>query len=461
MRVARIPACLLAAALSLTGTAGAQKGDWIGTWTAAAVPTPVPATLPLGKQDVTVRQVVHISQGGKRVRITFTNEFGAEPLHIAAAHVAFLSVGSTILTETDKGLTFGGKADVTIAPGQFAASDALVERVPSFSDLVITTVIPQQPMSRITVHSLGLTTTFFQPGAPVDAKQFDSPGSVPPGITPPDVSAPIRSVAQGQSPAQEPIVKAQHTGPTTSATSMDGAVTKATSWYFLKDVEVNREKKSAAVVTLGDSITDGARSTPETNRRWPDVMAALFTVPGPLLGKTPPTLAFTVLNAGISGNRILHEGAGPSALDRFDRDVIRQPGARYVILLEGINDIGNMNRAPADAITEQQLIDACTTMANRAHAAGLKFIAATVLPYNGAKYYSEDGEQIRQHLNAFLRTSPLMDGVIDFDKITSDPANPGHMLPKYDSGDHLHPSDAGYAAMGAAVDLKLFAKKKK
>jgi lysophospholipase L1-like esterase len=401
---------------------------------------------PIGKQDVTLRQVVHISQGGKRMRITFTNEFGTTPLHIATAHVAFLSAGSKILTTTDKALTFNGKADITIAPGQFASSDAVVETVPIFSDLVISAAIPQQDLPTLTYHALGLTTTFIAPGDQTTALQFDPPAAVPPSISAPDVTAPIQSPA-----GTKPIVSG--TGaPTTEPGNTATLLARTSSWYFLKNVEVDRTRKSAAVITLGDSITDGAQSTPETNRRYPDVLA-------PLLAANKKTAALSVLNVGISGNRILHENAGPSALNRFERDVLSQPGARFVILLEGINDIGNMHRAPADAITEEDLLGAYKTMADKAHAHGLKFFVATVLPYGGAKYASEDGEQMRQHVNAFIRTSPLLDGVIDFEKAVQDPEHPERFLGKYECGDHLHPNDAGYAAMAAAIDLKLFRKK--
>lgn len=407
------PLCVLALLLPTAGFAQ-KDSDWVGTWTSAAMPLAQPsdkAKLPLGYDDVAVRQVVHLSQGGKRLRVAFTNEFGTTPLHIRAAHVAFLAAGSKILPATDKALTFGGSPEITIAPGQFAYSDAVKETVPIFSDVVITTSIPSQTMPTITYHALGMTTTWFAPGADVAVPEFVLPAS----------------------------------GDTAA-----GAI-KTSSWYFLKTVEVDKARHSAAIVTIGDSITDGARSTPDTNRRWPDQLA-------PLLAANKKTKRLSIMNVGISGNRVLKFGAGPSALDRFDRDVVKQPGAKYVVLLDGINDIGNMHRAPVDAITEKEMLDAYTTLANKAHAAGLKIIAATLLPYEGAKYYSEDGEQIREHLNAFFRTSKLFDGVIDFDKIIADPQHPLRFNPKYDSGDHLHPSDAGYTAMAAGIDLKLFRK---
>ena len=438
---------LAALLLALSIPAMAQD-KWLGTWTSAAMPVSPTASqkMPIGKQDVTLRQLVHISQGGKRMRITFTNEFGTTPLHIAAAHVAFLSAGSKILPETDRKLTFAGQPDITIAPGQFAASDAVVETVPIFSDLVISTAIPQQDLPVLTAHALAMQTTFIAAGDRTGALQFDSAATVPPGVSPPDMTAPLQAPA-----GVAPIVPSE--GRPTAAGDSPMLLARTTSWYFLKNVEVDANRKSGAVVLLGDSITDGAQSTTETNRRYPDLLA-------PLLASYKKTKALSVLNVGISGNRILHTNAGPSALDRFDRDVLQQPGARYVVALEGINDIGNMHRAPADAITEQALLDAFTTMASRAHAKGLKFIVATILPYGGAKYDSPDGELIRQHVNAFLRTSPLFDGVIDFEKTMQDPQHPDRLLPKYECGDHLHPNDAGYAAMAAAVNLKLFRKKK-
>lgn len=443
----------LALALGLllpSATATAQSNDWLPTWGTAEMLLPPTADaakkLPIGKQDVTLRQVVHISQGGKRMRVTFTNEFGTTPLRITAAHVAFLSAGSKILTNTDHALTFGGQPGITLAPGQFASSDAVAATVPIFSDLVISTAIPTQDLTAITYHAAAHATTFIASGDMTTAEQFNSPAAPPPGMPAPDVAAPLTA------PVGDKPITTSETHPRTTTGGSSNLLAQTTSWYFLKDVEVDRTRKSAAVITLGDSITDGTGSTDETNRRWPDVLA-------PRLAAGKKTAALSVVNEGIGGNRILHEGSGPSALDRFNREVLSQPNARYVLMLEGINDIGNMHRAPADAITEQQLIDAFTNLAGQAHSKGMKFIPATILPYGGAKYYSDDGEAIRQHVNTFIRTSPLFDGFIDFDKVTRDPDHPDRLLAKYDHGDHLHPSDAGYAAMGAAIDLKLFRKK--
>jgi lysophospholipase L1-like esterase len=409
--------------------------DWVGTWTASNMPLqPAPGEkqLPIGHQDVTLRQVIHISQGGKRLRITFTNEFGTTPLHIAAVHVAFLSAGSKILPATDHPVTFGGQPGVTIAPGQFLASDAVTETVPIYSDLVISAAIPAQALPRISYHGLAMTTTFIAPGDQTTVEQFNASGAVPPEIRRPDVTTPATPITSGGAP---------------------DLLAQTTQWYFLKNVEVNKTRKSAAVITLGDSITDGARSTPETNRRYPDVLA-------PLLGSNKKTKGISVLNAGISGNRILHEGTGPSALDRFDRDVATQPGARYVILLEGINDIGHIVAPPLLPVTAAEIIEGMKTIAQRSHAKGLVIFAATLPPCGGSKYYQPETEAIRQQVNSFILTGGTFDGVIDFDKAIRDPQHLEQMLPKYDSGDHLHPGDAGYAAMAAAIDLKLFRKKR-
>jgi lysophospholipase L1-like esterase len=213
-------------------------------------------------------------------------------------------------------------------------------------------------------------------------------------------------------------------------------------------VEVMAPAGTGAVVTFGDSITDGARSTADTNNRWPDQLARR------LAGRKGGGVA--VLNAGISGNRVLGDGAGVSALARFDRDVLMQTGVTHVVVLEGINDIGIARNNPSP--TAEDLIAGHKQLIDRAHARGLKIYGATLTPFEGAPYYTPEGEAKRQALNKWIRSSGAYDGVIDFDMITRDPAAPTKFLPAYDSGDHLHPGDAGYKAMGDAVDLALFGK---
>ena len=379
---------------------------WIGTWAAASAPYPMqepkPTDIGIGQTDLTLRQVVHISQGGETTRIALTNEFGTTPLTISAAHLAFLSANDAILPATDHALTFSGQASVTIPPGAFISSDPLKVKLPIFSDIVISLHIPAQPIPVLTMHSFADQTNYVATGDQTSAANLTDP-------------------------------------------------TKVTSWYLLKDVEVNGGRKSAAVVTLGDSITDGAASTIDTNRRWPDVLATR-------LATWKKTKHLSVLNEGIGGNRVLHNGWGPRALDRFDRDALNQPRVKYIVILEGINDIGRATKPqqPDDAITAQQLIDAFQQLVTRAHARNIKVIGATITPFEGAGYYGAEGETIRQTVNQWIRTSKTFDGVIDFDKAAQDPATPSRFLPKHDSGDHLHPSDQGHAAMGAAIDLKLF-----
>jgi len=226
-----------------------------------------------------------------------------------------------------------------------------------------------------------------------------------------------------------------------------------TSWCFVKgiDVSTNAADHAAAIVTFGDSITDGAQSTYDMNRRWPDVLAAR-------LQADKKTAHLSVLNQGIGGNRVLHDGYGPSALARFDRDVIAQSGAKYLIILEGINDIGHLKNPhePGDIITADDLIFGLSQLVTRAHQHGIKVFGATLTPYLPTGYSTPQGEQVRVAYNQWIRTSGVFDGVIDFDKITQDPAHPDQLLPDYDSGDHLHPKDAGYKAMGDAIDLSQF-----
>jgi lysophospholipase L1-like esterase len=239
--------------------------------------------------------------------------------------------------------------------------------------------------------------------------------------------------------------------------TLEGAKTLP-AWYFLKGIDVlepvQNHDLGGSIVAFGDSITDGAHSTPDTNGRWPDVLARR-------LHDDKRTAGLAVLNEGIGGNRVLHDTTGPSALERFDRDVIAQAGVKYVIVMESINDIGHATdpEKPYDVVSADDLIAGLTQLAERAHIHGIKVIGATLTPFVGAKYQSAAGETMRTAVNTWIRTSPLFDGVIDFDEITRDPANPAMFLPAYDSGDHLHPGDAGYKAMGEAIDLKLFTDK--
>jgi lysophospholipase L1-like esterase len=352
--------------------------------------------------DTTVREVVHISAGGESLRVRFTNEFGSDPLTLNDAHVAVSAGGAAIKVGTDHPLTFGGAVTVQIAPGAAIWSDAVNLTAAPLSDVAISFHVPAQVMRAETYHAFA------------DQENW---------------------MVQGDA---------------AWAATLPSAV-KLTSWYFLSGVDVAATDGSRAVVTLGDSITDGALSTVNANRRWPDVLASR-------LSQERGTEHVAVLNEGIGGNRVLNEGFGPAAVARLDRDVLAQNGAKYLVILEGINDIGRMQRmqAPEDEITAQAMELGLRQIADAGHLHGLKVYGATLTPYGGAGYYSDKGEQIREEVNQWIRTSGTFDGVIDFDQITRDPLNPNRFNPLYDSGDHLHPNDAGYKAMGEGIDLKLF-----
>jgi len=381
----------------------AQHPQWVGTWAAAPMLAAGGFTVhPFSA--VTLREIAHISNGGQQVRLRFTNEFGLDPLTIADAHVAVSAGGGQIKDGTNHAVTFGGAATVRIAPGAAIYSDPVALPVAPLSDVAVSFFLPAQVMRAETYHS---------------------------------VAAQDNYVAEGD---------------VAGATALAQASTLR-SWYFFDGIDVPALEGARAIVTMGDSITDGAASTPNTNRRWPDVLAAR-------LKQEHGLEQVSVLNVGIGGNRVLNEGAGPSILSRLNRDLLAQNGVRYLVVMESINDIGRLAKltAPEDDVTAQQLELALKQIADVAHEHGIKAIGATLTPYGGAGYSSEKGEQVREDVNNWIRNSGAFDGVIDFEQITRDPANPTHFNPLYDSGDHLHPGDAGYKAMGEGIDLKLFSK---
>jgi lysophospholipase L1-like esterase len=243
-------------------------------------------------------------------------------------------------------------------------------------------------------------------------------------------------------------------GDFTAATAMPDAAATRLSYYWLAAIEVDAPAGTPLIVAFGDSITDGSRSTPDTNSPWPAVLATR-------LAADKSTAHIAIVNAGIGGNRLLSDGTlfqGVSALARLDRDVLNQPGLKWLIVLEGINDIGNgtAQLTTAPAVTADDVIWAYRQVIARAHTQGVKVIGATLTPFEGANYFREEGEKIRQAVNDWIRTSKAYDAVIDFDAVVRDPANPRRIKPEFDPGDHLHPNDAGYKAMADAVDLKIF-----
>ncbi len=399
-----VPLNLLALAVGgLCYAQPAQQAQWVGTWAAS----PMLASggwRERALSSVTLREVVHISAGGQRVRVRFTNEFGTEPLTLSDAHVALSAEGASIHEGSDHVLTFGGASSVRIPPGAAIFSDPVDFAVAPLSNLSISFYLPSQILRNETFHDFADQDNYLADG---------------------DVSG-QRDLAQS---------------------------TKLPSWYFVDGVDVSASPDSRAIVALGDSITDGALSTHNANLRWPDILAAR-------LNQDPKLSHVSVLNEGIGGNRVLNDGYGPNALARFDRDVLSQSGVRYLIILESINDIGHLARAqgPDDTVTAGQLEHGLQQIADAAHVHHIKVFGATLTPYDGAGYYSDKGEQIRQDVNHWIRTSGTFDGVIDFDKIARDPNNPGRFNPEYDSGDHLHPKDQGYKAMGEGIDLQMFSK---
>ena len=391
-------------ALSVPGIARCgEDAAWTSTWGAS----PQTTTAPLALDGQTVRQVAHVSLGGDVVRIRLSNAFGATSLPVSDAHVAISAGGSSIAPGTDRQLTFGGSPTTTIPPGALVVSDPVPLHVPPLGNLAISLYFPGA-VSATTVHSLGVQTTYVSP--PGD---FAGDASMPSG------------------------------GTTT------------TSWYFVNGVEVaSAGRPTAAVVALGDSITDGYASTVDANHRWPNDLAAR-------LQARAGGSNVAVVDEVISGNRVLHDFIGPNALSRLDRDVVAQSGARWVIVLVGINDIGLPGAfgTPAENVSAGEIIEGHRQLVARAHAKGLRIYGGTLTPFEGTAfpgYYSAEGEAKREAVNQWIRTSGAYDAVIDFDAAVRDPAHPTRMLPAYDSGDHLHPNDAGYQAMAAAVDLRLF-----
>ena len=377
---------------------------WMATWTAS--PSDAPARPPRDSIDrvptlfdQTVRLIVRTSIGGDNVRIRLSNEYGDRALAIGSAHIAVRDSGASIDAATDRALTFGGRPSVRLRPGAIAFSDPVALSVPALRDLAVSLHLADSARL-VTRHALALQTNYVRRGNVVDARTFA-----------PDTSIYV--------------------------------------WPYLVGVDVTNGAATGVIATIGNSITDGALSSRDANARWPNILAAR------LLSSSEPMKA--VVNAGISGGRVLTYGAGPSALARFDRDVLATPGLTHVIVLEGINDI---SRSAVDGVTADDIIAGYQQLITRAHDRGIVIIGATLTPASPRAPFTPALEAKRAAVNAFIRTSGEFDGVIDFDAATRDPASPLQFLPKYDSGDHLHPGDTGYRAMGDAIDLTLFRRKR-
>ena len=405
--------CLVFFQVALSAEA---EEHWVGTWATAVVEQVgipgVPESQGPSFTAQTLRQIVRVSLGGDRVRVVFSNTFGTMPLEIGAAQVARRVQDSTIAGESRRSLTFSGKRSVVIPAGSVIFSDPATLTVPALSELAIDLYLPGDTAtsgSPITTHSGSFQTNYLSTsGNHIQANEFPVEASLP-------------------------------------------------SWFFLSRVEVEADEGVGAVVVLGDSITDGTGSTSDTNNRWPDHLARRLHEANIPMG---------VLNLGIAGNRVLSDGAGVSALARFDREVLAQTGATHVVVMEGINDVGlarNELGMPRSEIlpTAADIIAGHQQIVARAKAQGLKVYGATLTPFEGTAipvvpdYWTPEGESTRQAVNDWIRSSGAYDAVIDFDAAVQNPAAPTEFLPEYDSGDHLHPGDTGYEAMARAVDLEL------
>ena len=414
MASALVSAAVLWSGLTACAATGADVlKHWVGSWaTSPQLVEPANALARDDLRDATLRQIVHLSIGGSEVRLRLSNRFGTTTLHLTSVHIAKArsAASAKIVPTRDKAITFSGSPDVTIPPHADYVSDAVSFSADPVSDVAITLYVDGVPDDQ-TGHPGSRTTSYVAHGNLVSADDLPNAKTV------------------------------EH-------------------WYFIAGIDVVAPSDASAVVVLGDSITDGHGATTNGNDRWTDVLAQR-------LQAQPDTRNVAVLNHGIGGNHILTDGLGTSALSRLDHDVIAQAGVRYLIVLEGINDIGLLARIDGDvpAAEHEALVRRLTAayeqIITRAHTAGIKVVGATILPFIGSNYYHPGpaNEADRQAVNKWIRTPGNFDALLDFDKITRDPEHPERLLPAFDCGDHLHPSPSGYAAMGQAIPLSLFAPK--
>ena len=379
---------------------------WLGTWATSPSPPDLSGPSVAGFNDQTLREIVYTHFGGKRVRVRLTNVFGAAPMTFGQVDIALRGPGASIVAGSDRTLTFDGSTSVTVPADAEAYSDPVGLTVRAGQELAVSIFLPS-PTGPTTWHSFADTTSYIASGNQA-------------------------SDATGR------------------------AYTSTTNhWFLLDGVDVAGSSSDNAVVTLGDSITDGTASTLDANNRWPDFLARRLN--------SREENHTSVLDEGIGGNRVLNNApcCGVNALARLDRDVLSQDGVRFVTLLEGINDIGfsqltGPETAPQTDVSADQIIAGYKQIIAQVHLKGLKIYGATLTPFKGARYETPAGLVKRGTVNNFIRNSGAFDAVIDFDKATRDPNDPEMFLPAYDSGDHLHPNDAGYQAMANAIPLQLF-----
>jgi lysophospholipase L1-like esterase len=405
-------ACLVSAGATSAHGAGHARDTsvWVTTWGASQqIPEPQNALPSDDLRDATVREIVHLSVGGPVLRVHLSNAFGVTALHFTSVHIAHpLSHSSSAIDPaSDRALTFNGNPDVIVPAGAEFVSDPLNDPVAPLSDLAVTLHFDAAPTQQ-TGHPGSRATTWYIHGDAVSAPDLTEPKHI------------------------------DH-------------------WYFLTAIDVQAATRAGAVVALGDSITDGHGATTNGNDRWTDVLARR-------LQGTNATQDIGVSNQGIGGNHLLTDGLGPNALARFDRDVLAPAGVKWAIVFEGVNDLGGLglrgevSQSEHDAFVHR-VIEAYQQIIARAHGHGLKVYGATITPYAGSSYYHPGpmSEADRQAVNQWIRAAGHFDAVIDFDAVVRDPQHPGQLLPAFDCGDHLHPSPAGYKAMGEAIPLSLFA----
>ena len=401
------------AALVALLSAACNQPPWFAMWYAAPqnynILFPGITVPPITISNQSVRQIVHTSHGGSLIRVKLTNLFGTTPVTFAEAHLARSTGNGGIDPATNRTLRFGGESSVTLAPGEERWSDPVYLQVPTQSDLAISLYVPQNTPV-VTTHTIGMQTNYLSPG--------DQAG----------------------------------------AATMANA-TATTMYYWLSEVDASTASASDSstglwahpykvVVAFGDSITDGYGSTPDANRRWPNDLDNRVQADAQDLGRV------SVVNAAIAGNRWIYDGVGPAGVTRFAHDVAGVSGASHVMILLGINDIGIGEQIPQQDVSADQIIQAMKDTIAQAKSSGIKIYLGTITPYNGASYYDATGELKREAVNAFVRSANNgADGVLDFDQVVRDPSNPTALLPAYDSGDHLHPNDAGYQAMANSIDL--------
>jgi len=380
---------------------------WVGTWAAS----PAPSEVGVGFNNITLRMNPRISLGGDTLRVRVSNAYGAGKLAIGAAYVGIRDKGPAVVPGSERRLTFGWSGSATVAAGALLVSDSIKLDVKPLADLAVTLYLPGE-----------IPTSFQITGRYARQTNYISPA----GNFAAEIKMPVGKITD--------------------------------EWFFVSGIDVLASTDTGGVVALGDSLTDGNISTHDSYCRWPDQLARRLCARH--LNGQSGGRPMAVMNQGLGGNRILHDLRGDSGLRRFDRDVLAQPGVTHAIVMLGTNDLRNRNAKPDEEVTGEQMITGLNQMALRAQARGIKLFGATLTPFGNetfmANAWNPTRERHRVAVNQWIRESGVLDGVVDFDQAIRDPEIPTQMLPIYDCGDGLHPSDLGYCKLGDAIDLTLF-----